>query len=925
MTASQDDNHVLRTLARLAAAPLSEPALTSPLQELDPNVDGRTADLWRRTELEEVEGRGLSVDELTTLRDLAWFGDQPAHDEVPLEAFLANLAEMYLTPRGQVSVPDLGDAIDPRDAPRRARWAWRWLTFHLPPKSIVQGHPGQPGPLSVQLLSERFRDHLERSPYAETHLHMGAGARFQDLWVSALLAVARNGVEADGWAFPSAPLEEGRQLVPWILQGAVVRWLLAGFLAQDRRDSLASWLDHRWDDFRALGGPSAVRVLRRALSALLEGRLYGGIDAGREARSPPLLRLRRVYRDLVFAPRGFSPEQIQCPGSRPLGGDWDARDHLGLDPIAPFSPPQGPHDPPEAWFQAKGLEHIRSGDAGRAFRALFWQCVRLHVVFYRHVTQRPDVKGLQWFIRFYGRLSPVRQALDPYLVRENALVSGLGTSSSSEGGLASLETRTSPGSSVKAVVSQLRNLARSASVLLEEPGSTPELGLVLHFTKDRGGGDRQGETSSHWTNTHADPTPDSPGGTVRYRYSDYYRDRRAKALAIGRTLLEAPASIHLLRGFDVCTDERAIPTWVLKPLFRYVQEAGRQASQVLSRHAGIPVSPPRTTVHVGEDWTHLAGGLRRITEALEHLGLRDGDRLGHAMALGRDPRTWVEDVGRVAVPRGEYLMNLLWEWKVTNEHGVGVPGGRGSTLYYEVERLSEAVFGEPHTPGKLLQFRRCLFSEVALRRAGFPDGPRGLRPAADGSTQDLVRRYLRDPGVFDASRRLEWVEPNPAVLESLQHHLQRRLQRRGITVETNPSSNLLIGDLDDLTEHPFFRISSEEHGAAVRVCIGSDDPITFATTLPGEYQLLLDSLVRSGFSEREARRRIDRFRENGMDARFTQPGDPQGLLRRLTRGTDGLDPDDRGGPGQPGRRLNEERFPFVGLRCREARQPPFPP
>jgi hypothetical protein len=53
------------------------------------------------------------------------------------------------------------------------------------------------------------------------------------------------------------------------------------------------------------------------------------------------------------------------------------------------------------------------------------------------------------------------------------------------------------------------------------------------------------------------------------------------------------------------------------------------------------------------------------------------------------------------------------------------------------------------------------------------------------------------------------------------------------------------------------------------ICIGSDDPLTFATTLPHEYQLLFDALILMGRSHEEAVKWIDNTRETGMQSRFT--------------------------------------------------------
>lgn len=114
----------------------------------------------------------------------------------------------------------------------------------------------------------------------------------------------------------------------------------------------------------------------------------------------------------------------------------------------------------------------------------------------------------------------------------------------------------------------------------------------------------------------------------------------------------------------------------------------------------------------------------------------------------------------------------------------------------------------------------------------------------------------------------------------------------GITVEVNPSSNLLIANLGDLLSHPLWRLRppkqrnrqrstgsragfvnprNRDIGQPLPVCIGSDDPLTFATTLPDEYQFLHDALVRGGLSYDEASDWIDDVRRTGLQTRFTLP------------------------------------------------------
>ena len=107
----------------------------------------------------------------------------------------------------------------------------------------------------------------------------------------------------------------------------------------------------------------------------------------------------------------------------------------------------------------------------------------------------------------------------------------------------------------------------------------------------------------------------------------------------------------------------------------------------------------------------------------------------------------------------------------------------------------------------------------------------------------------------------------------LQGELRRKVGLRGITVEVNPTSNLLIGDLGDLTGHPLWRLRPPRPGSVdippVAICIGSDDPVVFGSDLRQEYQCLADAMTLAGLSDEEIRQWLDRTRASGLESRFT--------------------------------------------------------
>ena len=92
-------------------------------------------------------------------------------------------------------------------------------------------------------------------------------------------------------------------------------------------------------------------------------------------------------------------------------------------------------------------------------------------------------------------------------------------------------------------------------------------------------------------------------------------------------------------------------------------------------------------------------------------------------------------------------------------------------------------------------------------------------------------------------------------------HLMRRLQdamikevsRRKLIIETNPSSNVLIGTFKDYCLHPIFRFNnrklnghkstqSGDDNVQLSVCVNTDDLGVFDTSLEFEYALLYEAL-----------------------------------------------------------------------------------
>ena len=82
----------------------------------------------------------------------------------------------------------------------------------------------------------------------------------------------------------------------------------------------------------------------------------------------------------------------------------------------------------------------------------------------------------------------------------------------------------------------------------------------------------------------------------------------------------------------------------------------------------------RRTYHVGEDYFDLTDGLRAIDEAIFFLRMRHGDRLGHCIALGINPKMYYESHRyHIPIPQQILLDNLVWLYFASKQLDVTLP------------------------------------------------------------------------------------------------------------------------------------------------------------------------------------------------------------------------------------------------------------
>jgi adenosine deaminase len=399
-----------------------------------------------------------------------------------------------------------------------------------------------------------------------------------------------------------------------------------------------------------------------------------------------------------------------------------------------------------------------------------------------------------------------------------------------------------------------------------------DFGLVAHFIKER---EETGDAAEwrSWHGADARPLPGAaiPRGTCRDQRLRAKNRRRARALIALYERL--PLVRRYLVGVDAAANELHAPPEAFAPVFR-----------LFRRH-----SFAHFTYHAGEDFRHLLSGMRAVAEAVEFLDLRHGNRIGHATALGIDPGLWWARIGgRVTLPLGEWLDNLVYAYAVLSS--VQSMTHRMMGLRDQIGRHARRVYGDlPAAPDDLVRAWR-------LRRL---DPLLALDPtlnADDALTEDvqaewrlvtdarhehphayeLFRAYHSSDVRYRSSELIEATEAMCPVdlLNALQRASLADVVQREIVLESMLTSNVRISLYDDYPEHHIVRwLGLEGDLPPPPVVLASDDPGIFANCLRNEFLHLLHTLVTvKGVPRDKAVAILRSLNANGRTYRFRPSG-----------------------------------------------------
>ncbi|PFG62719.1 adenosine/AMP deaminase-like protein [Thioclava sp. ES.031] len=361
------------------------------------------------------------------------------------------------------------------------------------------------------------------------------------------------------------------------------------------------------------------------------------------------------------------------------------------------------------------------------------------------------------------------------------------------------------------------------------------LGLVAHFIKRTDGS----ELEKFYQRTQ--PTPVCRDAKVRRE-----ADQAARALVV---LMKSTSGLsELIRGVDAASNERHAGPEVFAQVFRRMRRAGVQ----------------RFTYHVGEDFVHLASGLRAISEAVHFLDLSAGCRIGHGTAAGLLPDKWWKAQGDAVVQTIEdRLDDLVFVWGLLRQKSL-LPQ-KIVLIEMEIRRLAMQIWKTPAlTPDVLHRAWKLRHLDPIVRTYGRydvdPDRNAEIKLFRDSAVKDpdAHSQFLRRHGidveadVLARARQPIFVEQASDVLSAdvllvVQSAVLELLQFRSIGIETLPSSNVRISIHETYDDHHIGRwLGYGSDFCATSVVVGSDDPGIFATSLRMEYAHIKRALQAHG-------------------------------------------------------------------------------
>lgn len=353
-------------------------------------------------------------------------------------------------------------------------------------------------------------------------------------------------------------------------------------------------------------------------------------------------------------------------------------------------------------------------------------------------------------------------------------------------------------------------------------------------------------------------------GKQQCRHYKKRKELQQKATAIEKFRRLYPNEAAKLIGIDAASPEIGCRPEVFAQAFTFLR-----GMEAIANRYDKNVPRLGITYHVGEDFLDIVDGMRAIDEAIHFLHMDSGDRLGHALALGVPPIEWYQFKGnRVCISKQDYLDNVVWIYMKIRKYHIR----HSESILQELLRTYIHLMREIYVGEEDLDINE--YYDAWKLRGDNPDRylmeesgannmvsewdffalndcfPENEQIRKQRKCQNIYVRYHYDDEVKRKGAEVLEYKISYELMEvvaQIQKCLQKQVAGLGISIETNPSSNYMIGTFRRYDKHPIrnfynkgLTANSEELSLnpQIDVTINTDDQAVFSTSLENEYAYL---------------------------------------------------------------------------------------
>lgn len=542
----------------------------------------------------------------------------------------------------------------------------------------------------------------------------------------------------------------------------------------------------------------------------------------------------------------------------------------------------------ERWFMYAVFQKIYSKEAAfKKYINMFYAYLVIKTTIRSELVQMNDNIGFDNFSNYQDRKEDFIE--NTQLEKDYIRMAMKGTITNQN--LLALEVRVSPRNTARADAEYIRKLDR----FLKDDDKSKDISFyVFHFIKEKD-----------------DPISLSSDIICRHHRKRNLLKRQAQEIAKFRE--RYPKEAMRLKGIDACAKEIGCRPEVFAQVYRYLRNhivypQGNQIWDGIKENVFQKVEQLSLTYHIGEDYLDIVDSLRAMDEAINFLRMDCGMRFGHALGLGINVEKYYEVKRyKLLISQQDYLDNLVWIYYRIKKFGLKDYEDILIFIEQEYSKYFRLIYGNYICDGffhavinEAKEYFRDMEETIvegycnshfyfriseyygAWKLRG--DNPycyvngyfRELNDVSRWNQYSVNREYPED-------YRLRY-NPECAYLYYLYHfsgkakkegeriieisishkmmqcvkEIQREMRiwvgKKGIGIETNPSSNYLIGTFKRYDSHPIFDFYNvglvlEPDGLSkcpqLPVCINTDDQGIFSTYLENEYALLAFALEKA--------------------------------------------------------------------------------